>query len=200
MGRFLAYLRKDFGISSQSAFAEKLKISRFYLSNIEAGRTALKLKAALDACRLLDVHPDFLISCGKNNRAPFPVLDRALKERMDALILANRMSNFVDAWAAIRDFFLHQSGDEADLIKKEELTDTATYDKTLVVKSEWLKLKKTIQEETAGAGGKSALAKRLRVDLTQLSKWLTDSDSAREPGADYTLKMQAWVNDPKRKK
>lgn len=66
------------------------------------------------------------------------------------------------------------------------------------VKGKWLNLKKQIQKATTDAGSKSKLAKFLGVDLTQLSKWLTDSDSAREPGAEYTLQMQSWVNDPKR--
>jgi transcriptional regulator with XRE-family HTH domain len=83
---------------------------------------------------------------------------------------------------------------------KQDLTDAATSDKPSGVKSEWFKLKKKIQAATAEAGGKSKLADFLRVDLTQLSKWLTDSDSAREPGADYTLKMLSWVSDPKRQK
>ena len=86
------------------------------------------------------------------------------------------------------------------ILQNEGLTDKTSDDKTVGVKSEWFKLKKKIQAATADAGGKSKLADFLRVDLTQLSKWLTDSDSAREPGADYTLRMQAWVNDPKRQK
>jgi hypothetical protein len=81
-----------------------------------------------------------------------------------------------------------------------ELTNTTISDKSDGVKSKWFKLKKKIQAATADAGAKSKLANFLRVDLTQLSKWLTDSDSAREPGADYTLRMLSWVNDPKRQK
>lgn len=103
MGNFLTYLRRDAGFIKQSAFAQKLRVSRFYLSNIEAGRTPLKLKAAWDACRELDVHPDFLISCGKNNRAPFPVLEPAAQARADALISVSRNTDFVDAWPAVRD-------------------------------------------------------------------------------------------------
>lgn len=88
-------------------------------------------------------------------------------------------------------------GKAADI---SHLTDAATSCHDDGVKSEWLKLKKRIQAATADAGAKSKLADFLRVDLTQLSKWLTDSDSSREPGADYTLRMQSWVNHPKRQK
>lgn len=95
---------------------------------------------------------------------------------------------------------LRQRVPAGSVVPKSCLTDKTTSDKTDGVKSEWFKLKKKIQAVTANAGSKSKLADFLCVDLTQLSKWLTDSDSAREPGADYTLRMQAWVNDPKRQK
>lgn len=65
-----------------------------------------------------------------------------------------------------------------------------------VMPNQWNRLKARIQKSTAKLpGGKSALAKFLGVDLTQLSKWLTDSEKAREPGADYTLKMLHWVQE-----
>lgn len=79
------------------------------------------------------------------------------------------------------------------------LTDKASGDKVGSVKGEWLKLKKQIQQATSDSGSKSKLAKSVRVDLTQLSKWLTDSDSAREPGAEYTLRMLHWVKQHERK-
>ena len=81
-----------------------------------------------------------------------------------------------------------------------DLTDKATSDKTESVQGEWSKLKKRIQAATAKGGSKSKLASFLGVELAQLSKWLTDSNSQREPGAEYTLQMQAWVADPKRQK
>lgn len=74
-----------------------------------------------------------------------------------------------------------------------ELTQAATSAKGIGVQDQWHRLKQRIQKATSPPGGKSALAKFLGVDLTQLSKWLTDSKSAREPGADYTLKMLQWV-------
>ncbi|HSY20261.1 MAG TPA: helix-turn-helix transcriptional regulator [Candidatus Acidoferrales bacterium] len=81
-----------------------------------------------------------------------------------------------------------------------DLTNATSSANVQGVKGEWPKLKKRIQQATSDSGSKSMLAKFLGVDLTQLSKWLTDSDSAREPGAEYTLQMQAWVTDPKRQK
>jgi hypothetical protein len=95
-------------------------------------------------------------------------------------------------------------GEQTAALKKFDqqysLTDAATSDRSDGVKSEWLKLKNRIQEATADAGSKSKLADFLRVDLTQLSKWLTDSDSAREPGADYTLQLLKWVEQQERQK
>lgn len=82
--------------------------------------------------------------------------------------------------------------------ENQNLTNAATQLESALVTGRWLNLKKQIQTATADVGSKSKLAKFLGVDLTQLSKWLTDSNSAREPGAEYTLQMQAWVNDLKR--
>jgi transcriptional regulator with XRE-family HTH domain len=77
-----------------------------------------------------------------------------------------------------------------------DLTDKATHAKSEGVQNQWDRLKQRIQKVTKSPGGKSTLAKFLGVDLTQLSKWLTDSKkSAREPGADYTLKMLQWVQE-----
>ncbi len=85
------------------------------------------------------------------------------------------------------------AGKTFDLFK---LTDKATPAKSEAVDNQWYRLKLRIQRITESPGGKSALAKYLGVDLTQLSKWLTDSKkSAREPGADYTLKMLQWVQE-----
>ena len=37
------------------------------------------------------------------------------------------------------------------------------------------------------------------LDLSRVSQWLSDSKKTkREPGAEYALLMQAWLNDPKR--
>jgi transcriptional regulator with XRE-family HTH domain len=88
-------------------------------------------------------------------------------------------------------------GKKFDLFK---LTDKATSAKDEAVQNQWHRLKARIQKATENPGGKSMLAKFLGVDLTQLSKWLTDSQkSAREPGADYTLKMLQWVEAQERK-
>lgn len=80
--------------------------------------------------------------------------------------------------------------------QKKKLTKATTPVKDESVHNQWHGLKSRIQKTTAKIpGGKSTLAKFLGVDLTQLSKWLTDSKSAREPGADYTLKMLQWVQE-----
>ena len=195
IGRFLAYLRKDFGIQSQSEFAEKLKISRFYLSNIEAGRTMLKLKTAWDACLLLAVHPDFLISCGKNNRAPFPALEREAMARADALITANRMSNFVDAWAAVRDVLLHNSDAGAESEENEELTNKAYSLTTDGVQPVLPKLIQRQKRATKTRGSKSELATWLGVHRQCVTDWLSGK---QEPGGEITLKLLHWVKQRER--
>ena len=96
----------------------------------------------------------------------------------------------------ISDWDEEQPNDKNRELRKRMLTETATRDKTIGVQNQWYRLKQRIQKVTESPGGKSALAKFLGVDLTQLSKWLTDSKkSAREPGADYTLKMLQWVQE-----
>lgn len=88
----------------------------------------------------------------------------------------------------IRNFLKHLAG-------KKHLTHPTTSAKTEFVQDQWHRLKARINKATDKPGSKSALAKFLGVDLTQLSKWLTDSKMAREPGADYTLKMLHWVQE-----
>ena len=73
LGLYLNYLRRDAGIDNQSAFARKLGITVSCLANIETGRTPIKLQAAWEACRLLGIHPDYLISRGgQESRAVSP--------------------------------------------------------------------------------------------------------------------------------
>jgi transcriptional regulator with XRE-family HTH domain len=77
------------------------------------------------------------------------------------------------------------------------LTNSATSLNLASVKNQWPALKRKLQETTADTGSKSRLAKFLGVDLTRVSQWLTDSKtSAREPGAEYALQMQYWVEHP----
>jgi transcriptional regulator with XRE-family HTH domain len=87
-------------------------------------------------------------------------------------------------------------------IGKLNLTKWSTQDDVTVVQNQWLSwqdVKQRIQKATKLPGSKTALADLLHVDITQLSRWLSDSDSAREPGADYALKMLDWVQRQERK-
>ncbi|HEV2329378.1 MAG TPA: hypothetical protein VGY56_11385 [Verrucomicrobiae bacterium] len=93
------------------------------------------------------------------------------------------------------DWDQEQPTEEIRNVRKKMLTETTTRALNTGVRNQWHRLKQRIQEATGSPGGKSALAKFLGVDLTQLSKWLTNSKSAREPGADYTLKMLQWVQE-----
>ena len=70
---------------------------------------------------------------------------------------------------------------------------------TVVVKAQWPLLKSRLQKSTQIAGSKTKLAKFLGVKLASVSQWLTDSESAREPGAETTLRMLRWVEQQERK-
>lgn len=67
------------------------------------------------------------------------------------------------------------------------------------VKAQWPILKKRLQTATAQKGGKTMLADFLGEKLASVSQWLTDSDNAREPGAETTLRMLQWVERQERK-
>jgi transcriptional regulator with XRE-family HTH domain len=66
------------------------------------------------------------------------------------------------------------------------------------VKAQWPLLKKRLQRATAETGSKSRLAEFLGAKLASVSQWLTDSDNAREPGADTALRMLQWVERQER--
>lgn len=76
--------------------------------------------------------------------------------------------------------------------RNSDLTYMSTFDNLLAV-NQWHRLKARIQKATGCPGEKSTLAKFLGVDLTQISRWL--SNSGPEPGADYALKMLQWVQE-----
>lgn len=94
-----------------------------------------------------------------------------------------------------RDFVAKNTGGAK--AQNKTLTNCSTSNIDTDVTDRWAKLKKQLQEATARKGMKTRLAKHLGVDLTRISQWLAPSDDAREPGADYTLQMLAWLNDLK---
>jgi transcriptional regulator with XRE-family HTH domain len=76
------------------------------------------------------------------------------------------------------------------------LTKTASASKSSDVKPKdlWPSLKKKLQVKTE-ATGRTALADFLGVELSRVSQWLSDSEkTAREPGAEYALLMEYWLN------
>lgn len=74
-----------------------------------------------------------------------------------------------------------------------DLTNITEYGNTKSVKAQWPLLKARLQKATSEKGGKSRLAEFLGVPLVSVSQWLTDSESAREPGAETALRMLYWV-------
>lgn len=201
LGNFFAYLRKDCLGLNQSGFAARLGVTRFYLSNIEGGRSPLKLKTAWDSCFLFDVHPDFLISCGKHNRAPFPVMTAEAKARADALINANRLTNFVDAWAAVRDVLFTLPAPPATASsqndEKKDLTNVVLSATRGDVQTQMQKFLERLKKATSQRGQQTALADFLGVHRVSVSKWLSGK---KEPGGEITLKMLQWVEQQERQK
>jgi hypothetical protein len=83
--------------------------------------------------------------------------------------------------------------------EKKLLTCVHASVKPSEVKAHWPLLKRRLQQATAESGEKSRLAEFLKVKLASVSQWLTDSDNAREPGAETTLRMLYWVEQEERK-
>ncbi len=83
---------------------------------------------------------------------------------------------------------------------KLDLTETLTQSNIADVKPLWPALKRRLQSATSETGKKTELAKFLKLDLTRVSQWLTDSKSSREPGAEYALQMLHWVEQQERQK
>jgi hypothetical protein len=80
--------------------------------------------------------------------------------------------------------------------QKYVLTDTSEFAKLtadMKIAPQWPPLKKRLQKATEAIGVKPALAKVLNVDPTQISQWLSESKSAREPSGDYALRLEKWV-------
>ena len=86
------------------------------------------------------------------------------------------------------------------VVKLSELTNSLTSCNVLGMQSEWTVFKRRLQDATAKPGVKTKLAEFLGLDLTRVSQWLTDSKNAREPGAEYALKMLRWVEQQERQK
>jgi transcriptional regulator with XRE-family HTH domain len=107
--------------------------------------------------------------------------------------------DIVNAWhdALLRDSRFSGLADRV-IVGKIDLTYSSGSVYSAAMNAHWPALKKRLRQATAQIGAKSVLAKILNVDPTQISQWLSDSKSAREPGAEYALQMQAWLNDPKR--
>lgn len=82
---------------------------------------------------------------------------------------------------------------------ENELTYIPDNGNTPSVKAQWPLLKKRLQKATEATGRKTRLAEFLGVKLSNVSQWLTDHESAREPGAETALQMLNWVEQQERK-
>lgn len=129
-----------------------------------------------------DLH-DKLMQLASAYLKALPEVQRELWEaRHDALV-----------WEELRRAVKERTSGAAGQIRG--LTDSSEAPKSIHVqiKPQWPELKKRLQKATEGIGAKPALAKVLNVDPTQISQWLSESKSAREPGGDYALRLLKWV-------
>jgi len=195
IGQFLAYQRKQFGITSQAGFAERLGISKFHLANIESGRTPLPMVIGWKACRMLEIHPGFLISIGKECRLPFDVLDAEAVAKAEGLINANRSALFVEFWPAL--FSLLFESLEKPQVSVDN-KDEVTLDNTLVLPDD-LGVKEIrslpqllieLRNLTKDRGGKIALANKMKVTRQAVDQWLS---GASKPTAEMTFDLISWV-------
>lgn len=85
------------------------------------------------------------------------------------------------------------------VVETSNLTYSATRPMTVDMAAQWPALKKRLQKATEESGKTSALAKFLKVKLSRVSQWLSDSEkTTREPGAEYALQMLQWVEQQER--
>ena len=80
--------------------------------------------------------------------------------------------------------------------RKKELTKASHLIESggdMKTEPQWPVLKMRLQKAMEQTGARAALVKVLKVDPTQISQWLSDSKSAREPGGEYTLQLLKWV-------
>jgi hypothetical protein len=83
--------------------------------------------------------------------------------------------------------------------RRRYLTNVIVSDNNKDVKAQWPLLKARLQKSTTEKGSKSRLAEFLGLPLSSVSLWLSDSKSAREPGAETALRMLYWVEHRERK-
>ncbi len=108
-------------------------------------------------------------------------------------------------WDSLRLHYLRCAAEIALALQRGEinhLTKTSYSNKAdadVKISPQWPALKKRLKKATEEVGLKPALAKALGVDPTQISQWLSDSKSSREPGGEYALQMLRWVEQRERK-
>jgi len=103
-------------------------------------------------------------------------------------------SGSADAQKALADY-----NPDADLLdmKKEGLTNINASVNKSAVKLLYQKLRERLKRATSERGMRSALASDMDVPLASISQWL--SPDGREPGAERTLQLLAWVERWERK-
>jgi len=203
-------------------FATPLSVGASYLSKLERGASTNPSPMLLDViCRNFYTNRVWLLEgqgkpflveeynaiAASKEFIPSPVPDQIWVPFTDNYIdqikeLAIVFRNYAD-----------QMGERADALEKQardfeaiqvlinrtkaqnlELTKASAADLlNAPMKPQWPILKTKLQEMMEHPGARAALVKYLKVDPTQISQWLSEAQSAREPGGEYTLQMLKWV-------
>ena len=205
IGFRLIYIRKCKGLS-QGHLAADVGLTLSQLANVEAGRVPLKAEAAWKLCQRLDMHPRWLHS--GHTECVFPSLSETQTKWFYALTAEHRAETFWDFWGRFGFLFLEDQADYFQQIAlrghvpscdagmgNEYLTFVPPKSKTKGVKSEIQKLIEQVKHKASRPGAKAELARALGVAPARITEWLSGE---KEPGGEYTLRLQRWVKGPER--
>lgn len=192
----------------QSDLARWLGLTSDAISNIESARVPLKLNAGWKACKLMLMHPDFLMN-GKQK--PFPELKSSMERWISGFCSRHGTMPFGDSWPSIAWAANAPLDQQEALVSKMQggtpegvaeinfensenvLTDVSLKGNNAGVKSEKSEIEKLIEDvkrKAAKPGAKAELARKLDVAPARISEWLSGK---KEPGGDYALRLQKWV-------
>ena len=171
---------------TQVAFCKILGISREHLANIESGRSPLKLGLAWRVCKLLDVHPNYLLT--ELKRLPFPPPSTAL-DRVSEMVNSFADTPFLSAWPNLA----WMLDEETSVFAKTGLTNSSDIGTMPAMKFEaasLLDLLNRVKKLTSTRGKPAQLAESLGVERSRISEWLSGKT---KPDGENTLKLLHWV-------
>ncbi len=188
IGIRLQYLRRRHGMT-QSELGSKVGLTRAQVTDVESCRTSLKLKSGWEICRVIDIHPGWLLLEVPSLLKPFPEESPLLK-RVERIVDGSPKSPFL----SLGNFLWMLGPDGEKMLLDEELTKSGLTERTESGNTQAVNALKSLLNRlnrvTSRRGMKAQLAKDLNIPPASLSMWLSGS---REPGGDVTLRLLHWV-------